>query len=201
MPTHHDLELVKRIVAGEEKAAEEFEKKFKPRFEFLAMKARVPYEDWKDIAQDIFLTVIKQLKRGLYHGESSLGSWINTIVQRKIADYWRKRKTNDIDIITLESEQEGALALINSIPAPTPDENVVIGVREALGRMPGELRTILILKWVVGLTIKGISEKTGLHMSKVKRRLDKAEALFCQLIQSGNQKPRLITASEVTEED
>jgi DNA-directed RNA polymerase specialized sigma24 family protein len=47
------------------------------------------------VAQKVYLAAIGQMRGDKFRGESGLGTWLDGIAQRKIADYWRSRARAD----------------------------------------------------------------------------------------------------------
>jgi RNA polymerase sigma-70 factor (ECF subfamily) len=184
MPTHpKDIDLVKKIISGDQAAADDFERKYLPRFESIARHAGVPHQDCRDIAQDVFLAGISQMQRGLFRGESSLGTWLARIVYGKIADYWRSQEhRGGISSSSSQDNTGDDIASIEKLPSRMVDYAIVLTVRQALERMPAELRLILLLNRNEGVTIEEIGKALSLTKGQVSNRLYKAEELFCQLI-------------------
>lgn len=164
MTTHpDDLALVERIV-GDEEAAEAFGRQYQKRFAYLAWRAGVPRQDCEGVAQEVYLAAIGQMRRNKFRGESGLGTWLDGIAQRKIADYWRSRtRTNRFASIASPDQADDATAseeMVEAVPHHLGSEveyHLVLQVREALGRMPPPERALLLLKLLEGYTIEEIS--------------------------------------------
>ena len=182
-----DLALVNRIINGDQEAAEQFERKYLPRFKSIAWHAGVPSQDCADVAQDVFLAAVSQMQRGLFRGDSSLATWLVRILWGKIADYRRaKGRWQGLVQPGSAGDSEEEKSLIESVASPEVDFEAVAAVRETLERMPAQLRMILLLNRTVGFTIHEISQGMGLTVGQVSSRLYKAEELFRHLITSGN---------------
>ncbi len=190
MPTHpDDLALVERIVGGDEEAAEAFGRQYQKRFAYLARCAGVPRQDCEDVAQEVWLAAIGQMRRNKFHGESGLGTWLDGIAQHKIADYWRARaRANRFAPIASPEQADDAPAsedIVEAAPGNLEtgvDYHLVLQVREALERMPPPERALLLLKLLEGYTIEEISRATGLTVNQVGGRLFRAEERFRRLL-------------------
>ncbi len=190
MPTHpDDLALVERIVGGDEEAAEAFGRQYQKRFAYLARRGGVPGQDCEDVAQEVWLAAIGQMRGNKFRGESGLGTWLDGIAQHKIADYWRARaRTNRFAPIASPEQADDATAseeMVEAAPHNLETEaeyHLVLQVREALERMPAPERALLLLKLLEGFTIEEISRATGLTVNQVSGRLFRAEERFRRLL-------------------
>jgi len=190
MPTHpDDLALVERIVGGDEEAAEAFGQQYQKRFAYLARRAGVPWQDCEDVGQEVWLAAIGQMRREKFRGESGLGTWLDGIAQRKIADYWRSRaRAGRFAPIALQDQSDDASAsedILETAPhnlRSEVDYHLVLQVRETLKRMPPPERALLLLKLLEGYTIEEISRATGLTVNQVGGRLFRAEERFRRLL-------------------
>jgi RNA polymerase sigma-70 factor, ECF subfamily len=184
MPTRSDnLALVERIIGGDEDAAQEFESKYRPRFENRSRRAGIPIQDCADVAQEVFFSAIGQLQRGLFRGDSSLGTWLDKIVSGKIGDYLRSHREEKQALLSSRiNEDRDEIALVERLPSVPIDHIVVLSVRQALERMPTELRVILVLKRCEGRTLEDIGRGLKRSSSAVYRKLIEAEETFRMLI-------------------
>ncbi|MBL8187878.1 MAG: sigma-70 family RNA polymerase sigma factor [Acidobacteria bacterium] len=175
-PVHvEDLSLVASIVSGEEAAADEFARKFSERFEWLARRKGVPAQDCQDVAQEAMLAALSQMQRGLFRGESKLGSWLEHILIGKISDYWRRQRSR----AALPMDEPGELHdFVETIPEPISDYELVIHVCETLMTLPGQHRVILLLKRNQEFTLEEISHMLELTLAQVSGKLYAAEEMF-----------------------
>lgn len=180
-PIHvEDLSLVASIVSGEEAAADEFALKFSERFEWIARRKGVPAQDCQDVAQEALLAALSQMQRGLFRGESKLGSWLEHILIGKINDYWRRQRGRSV----LPMDEPGELHdFVETIPEPKWDYELVIYVCETLMTLPRQHRVILLLKRTEGFTLEEISHMLEMTLAQVSGKLYAAEEMFrCGLL-------------------
>lgn len=189
MPTHReDLALVALIVNGNECAAYEFSRRYVGRFERLARRAGIPPQDCQDVAQEALLAAISQMQRNLFRGDSSLGTWLEKIIQGKTAEYWRMRaKTaGDFSLQPAGDDYEAAYEDNHlELFQPAPNEHTVIAVRETLQLMHTHYRAVLLLKYGAGYTMEELSQTMDMTLSQVARWLYTAERAF-RRIHNGN---------------
>jgi len=175
-PVHsEDLALVASIVSGDEAAADEFARKFSEKFEYLARRNGVPVQDCQDVAQEAMLTALGQMKRGVFRGESKVGSWLAQIIHGKVMDYWRERRGASV----LALDEPGELHdFVGTISAPMTDYELVACVHETLKTLPRQHRVILILKRTEGFTLEEISRMLEMTTGQVGGKLYAAEEMF-----------------------
>ncbi len=184
MPIHpEDLELVSRVVNSDEEAANQFGQVYFARFEYLAYKAGVSSQDCQDLAQDALLTALSQMQRGLFRGESSLGTWLEKIIRGKIAEYWRAkahagRSVTDSSL----DDPEMQIDLIRQLCSPAVNQEMILMVRFVLLELPAQQRAILLLNRTEGYTLEEIGRALEMTIGQVSKRLYKAEESFRRVL-------------------
>lgn len=205
MPTHpEDLALALRIVGGDEDAAEEFGRQYVERFAHLARRDGVPPQDCQDVAQEALLTALGQMQRGLFRGESALGTWLEKIISGKIAEYWRKHTRRGL-LVTIpedaQADEAEAFGTVYEAALARPAEGqVVVMVRETLRLMPARYRAVLLLKRTEGYTIEELSRAMEMTMGQVARRLYTAEEMFRRIHCDGFVGRKLLAAADSEKE-
>jgi RNA polymerase sigma factor (sigma-70 family) len=170
------MELVKAIAADDQAAIETFVKKFRPRLVRFARRRGVRWPDCEDVAQEAVLAAVSQLQRGLFRGESSLSRWLDSILDGKIADYWRSEPPQSASLVPInrEAEQEIEVADIQTLADPAPDPTLGLTVKQIVNRMPISQRWIF--HWYLeGYTLDEISQRLGWSTSMVWRTLAEAK--------------------------
>lgn len=190
MPTHpEDSALALRIVGGDEDAAEEFGRQYLERFAHLARRVGVPPQDCQDVAQEALLTALSQMQRGLFRGESALGTWLEKIVSGKIVEYWRMQARHGGVVTIPESDEadevEARRTFYDGALVRLASGHVVAMVRETLRLMPARYRAVLLLKRTEGYTIEELSRAMEMTMGQVARRLYTAEEMFRRIHRDG----------------
>lgn len=118
-------------------------------------------EDAEDIAQEVFMSVYKNLKN--FRNESNVYTWIYRIAINKTYDFFRRKK---IDSLELNDE----ILKIDT----GEDFNTSILLEEKLKELSPEEREIVILKDIYGYKLREISEMKGINISTVKTTYYKA---------------------------
>ena len=111
-------------------------------------------EDAEDIAQEVFVSVYKNLSK--FRSDSKIYTWIYRIAINKTYDFFRKKK------IDLELNEEILNIEDNS------DLNSPMIIQENLKKLSKEEREILLLKDVYGCKLREISDLKGRNISTIK---------------------------------
>ncbi|MCZ2812888.1 MULTISPECIES: sigma-70 family RNA polymerase sigma factor [unclassified Modestobacter] len=166
-----DLELVRRMAAGDRTAVDDLYLRFRrPAF---ALARRVLADDTlaEDVLQDVFLGIWRN--PGAFDGSrGSVASWVLTMVHHKAVDAVRREESQRRR--TARAEEDMALA------APTENhdvedqawERVEAGrVRTALRSLPDPQREALTLAYYGGYTQREVAALTGTPLGTVKTRM------------------------------
>lgn len=116
-------------------------------------------QDAEDLANDVFVKVFEKLD-SYDSKKASISTWIYTITKNTVIDYYRKRKEF--------CELDESFAAAGEIEADQLNEEMLATLADALGSLDERLRTIIILHYFSGLTLKAIAEKMELSYSYIK---------------------------------
>lgn len=111
-------------------------------------------EDAEDIAQEVFISVYKNLHK--FRADSKIYTWIYRIAINKTYDFFRKKK------IDLELNEE----ILNI--ADNENLNGSMIVEENLKKLSKEEREIVVLKDVYGYKLREISKMKDRNISTIK---------------------------------
>jgi len=125
-----------------------------------------------------------QIQRGMFRGESGLGTWLEAIVHGKVTDYKRSPGKRPLPSQNSGSDHDGRsreITLAAALPVSRPTTEEVLTVREILQRLPRHHRVILTLNKVGGYTIAEISGRLRWPSGTVGRVLAEAQQTFREL--------------------
>jgi RNA polymerase sigma-70 factor, ECF subfamily len=130
------------------------------------VRSRVPEEDIEDVVQDAFIAMMRSLSS--FEQRSHFGTWLYTIVNRQIADYYRRRYRGtaggEIKTVGLEDAER--------LPDSTPenrdnlDERVL--VQGAMNKLPDHYRDVIYMRFADKLTFAEIAARRGQSLEAVK---------------------------------
>jgi RNA polymerase sigma-70 factor (ECF subfamily) len=128
-----------------------------------------------DVTQDIFLKVYHNLEK--FKEEKNFTAWLFTISRNYCIDYWRKNKKYLMNNQELDDKV--------SIPAPTPEDNLVREseislLRKKIAQLEPDLRVILILRDIQDLSYQEIASRFSIPEGTVKSRINRARLKLAQ---------------------
>jgi len=161
-----DFSLVKRFIDGDESAFAVLVQRHKEKIRNIIYLTMNNSNSVDDIAQDVFLTVYRNLNN--FRFESQFTTWLYRITVNKCKDYMRKIKIRNI--FTPIKEAEGKTEDII-----TPESNDISAiVHKAIGKLPEKLRVPLLLKDIEGMSYQEIAETVQWEIGTVKSRIFRA---------------------------
>jgi len=161
-----DFSLVKRFIDGDESAFAILVQRHKEKVRNIIYLTMNSANSVDDIAQDVFLTVYRNLNN--FRFESQFTTWLYRITVNKCKDYMRKIKIRNI--FTPIKEAEG-----KSEDNITPESKDISGiVHTAIGKLPEKLRVPLLLKDIEGMSYQEIAETVQCEIGTVKSRIFRA---------------------------
>ncbi len=161
-----DFSLVKRFIDGDESAFAILVQRHKEKVRNIIYLTLSNTNSVDDIAQDVFLTVYRNLNN--FRFESQFTTWLYRITVNKCKDHMRKIKIRNI--FTPIKEAEG-----RTEAAVTPESNDISGiVHNAIGKLPEKLRVPLLLKDIEGMSYQEIAETVQCEIGTVKSRIFRA---------------------------
>jgi len=178
-----ELELARRLAAGDEAALEAFYRRYVDRvYGFVYTRLCGDRPAAEEVTQETFLAVLRTV--GSYRGEASLFAWLCTIARHKIADHYRRARRRDESQQQLQVVEEPGSAP-GELEARLLAEEQRQRVLAALGRLPPHYRQALALKYLDGQPVRAIAAELGLSPKATESLLTRArEALRLAYLQS-----------------
>ncbi len=164
-----DEELVKEAVDGNNQSFEEIVFRYEKLIFSIAMRMFNNVEDAKDITQEVFIKIYKNMEGAM--GRGSFKSWICTVTTNTSIDELRKRKRKKT--VPMEKSQE----FVDQEPVPLEqiinDEKKVL-IENAIDKLSPEEKQIVILRDVQTLSYDEIKDSLNLTLGTVKSRIFRA---------------------------
>ncbi|MFL6550091.1 MAG: RNA polymerase sigma factor [Povalibacter sp.] len=185
-----ERELVRRMLAGEERAFNTFFETYFPRvYRFALPRLAGDAEASKEVVQATMVKAMRNL--ATFRGDAALFSWVCQICRRQIVDHLRadRRRTNRV--VLLEDSPEMSAAL-DSIEAPQEDEPLQqYGadetrrlVRTVLDRLPSRYGDVLEWKYVEGRSVDEIGDLLGIGHTAAQSLLARARIAFREALET-----------------
>lgn len=179
-----DEELVRAAQGG---GLEAFDLLYERYFPFVYRRVRyvAPPDDVEDITQEIFIAVARSLKSFRY--EARFSTWLRTLVNRQVADYYRERKPASLSLDGPNPTTPGPENWLEMEARPAEDglsktDDQII-LRQALQKLPPHYREIILLRFADGLRFEEIAQFQCQSLEATKSLFRRAIASLQGLIQ------------------
>ncbi len=167
-----------RLAAGHDAALNDLMARHAPKLFNYLVRSLQNEEDAADLAQDTFVRVFQN--RTKFDKRMKFSTWIYTIATNLVRDRYRHRKRHPQVSLDAENQATGE-NFRESVPEqkPTPSESLenaerAEAVRSAVGQLPEELRTPLLLSEYEELSHAEIAEILKCSAKAVETRLYRA---------------------------
>ena len=169
-------DLLEGLQAGREDAYETLIARFEHPIYNLVMRLLNDPADASDVVQEVFLKVFRNVRT--FRGQSSLKTWIYRIAVNEAYNQRRWFGRHRKQEIGLEPEEEGSLALRDSLsdPGRTPydwalNEERHVMIEQALKDVNPAFRAAVVLRDIDDLSYEEIAEIMQVSMGTVKSRI------------------------------
>ena len=191
MPVYlDDKRYAKRILAGDERAFEQF---FDEHFARLYRFAIARLSDDPEAAKEVVQTTLTKALRNMakYRAEAAMFTWLCAICRNEISD-WRKRHGRYQEHIVLVEdlpEVAGAIDSWLTSGEERPDKHyqrveAIRLIQVALDRLPAKYGNVLEWKYVEGHTVREISARLGIGTEATQSLLARAKRAFADVYSS-----------------
>jgi RNA polymerase sigma-70 factor, ECF subfamily len=143
----------------------------------------VPEADVEDVTQEIFIGVIRSLKS--FKGDARFSTWLRTLVNRRVADYYRSRNPSETELETDISEADAVLTGLH-VSANTSAIDDQIMLRRAMSELPEAYKDILLLRFVEGLQFNEIAVERRQSLEATKSLFRRAVAALRKQVEHPN---------------
>src|ERR1700690_927497 len=106
---------------------------------FNRVKSKIPPQEAEDVTQDVFIAVSRSLRS--YKQEARFNTWLYTIVNRQIADFYRRRSRHGSDL-EAEVELEAGESIASVLDSQEIDRRLLM--QRALDSLPEHYQEIIL---------------------------------------------------------
>lgn len=184
MALENDLDLVRRMRAGEQSAFNEFFDTYADRlYRFALKRIGSDYATAEDAVQYTLSRAVEKLDQ--FKGEAALFTWLCRICRNAIVDMCHGRAERRATAVPFEDTDEirTALESISAMAEFDPQEDAISGqveslVRTILDYLPNRYGDVLEWKYMHGLSVKEIADRLDLTPKAAESVLNRARAAF-----------------------
>jgi RNA polymerase sigma-70 factor (ECF subfamily) len=170
-----DYSIIRQFVDGDKSVFQILVKRHKEKVRNIIYITMNNSSLVDDIAQDVFITVYRNLKH--FRFESQFTTWLYRITVNRCKDYLRKMNVRKIFFPIDEGSE------VSEYPTPIEDNDVSKIVMDAISKLPVKLRMPLILKDIEGFSYQEISETLNCEMGTVKSRIFRGREKLKEILQ------------------
>ncbi len=176
-----DAILVRRAIAGDEKAFKALARRYRNPVAQIVYKLIRDRSQIEDLTQEVFIKAFQHL--GDFDYQHQFASWLFKITNNHCIDYIRKKRLRVYSIDEKIRTEEGEME--HEIPDSTyePDLHLLREqksrlIRSAIDSLPKKYREVILLRHQDELSYEEIAEETGLPVNTIKVQLFRAREMM-----------------------
>ena len=190
MMREEEQRCIRRVLAGDSEAFEALVIEHQKTAYNLALRMLSHPQDAEDVTQEAFLKAYRSLSE--FRGDSRFSSWLCRIVSNLCIDRLRSRARRGEQSLTVENDEGEESQL--EIPDESLSPEALLerrltreSVQRGLESLSPELRQILLLREIRGMSYEEIGAALDLEAGTVKSRIFRARKRLCAfLLRDGN---------------
>lgn len=189
-PQPSDGEIIRRCRGGEVELFSLLVQRYQDRVYNLALRLLSNPDDALDAAQDSFVRAFTALDR--FDVERPLAPWLFRIVTNTCYGVLRKRRP-DLSFETI-GEEQAAVSTVWALESVTGDPHQVLikavrdeELQQAVLRLAEPARTVVLLRYMEGLTYEAIAMMLEMPLGTVKTHLHRAHRRLRQALSEGEE--------------
>ncbi len=184
MPVYlDDRKLVKRLLAGDERAFKQFfDENFSRLYRFALARLSEDSELPREIVHVALAKALKKL--ATYRGEAALFTWLCVICRNEITD-WVRRESRHRRHLVLTEDYPEIQAAVDSLDEPADEpgsryQRYEVGrlIQVALDRLPARYGNALEWKYIEGYSVEEIAQRMQLSQQAAQSLLARARLAF-----------------------
>jgi len=186
LPQDDDRQLVARVQRGDKRAFDLLVLKYQRRIVALVNHFVADFHEAQDVAQDAFVRAWRALAE--FRGDSAFYTWLYRIAintaKNHLASRGRRPPGIDVDINDEQFyESEHALKDVDTPEHLVLRDEIEAATQKALAGLPEELRMVLSLRELEGLSYEDIANVMQCPVGTVRSRLFRARELLDKALQ------------------
>lgn len=170
-----DTELLRKILARDRGALHYFYKTYAPKLSsYIAVRVRET-RDCEEILQDTLFAFLEALRD--FHGKSRISTFLFSICNHKIIDYYRRRKLKQV----MFSQMPQLESLISPLLNPEEELDATMlkeKIQNVFVRIIPRYRKILLWKYSENRSVDEIARKLNISFKSAESQLFRARKAF-----------------------
>jgi RNA polymerase sigma-70 factor (ECF subfamily) len=184
-----DQLLIRRMLAGDERAYEAFFDAYFPRvYRFALPRLNGDVEATRDVVQATLAKAMRKMAD--FRGEAGLFTWVCQICRREVVDFIRARRRQTRHVVLIDDLPDVRRA-IDAVEAPEEFDlvrahgraEVARLVRSVLDRLPLNYGDALEWKYMEGRSVEEIGQRLGIGTTAAQSLLARARTAFREALE------------------
>jgi RNA polymerase sigma-70 factor (ECF subfamily) len=177
-----DEELVRCMQTGKQDAFNLLYERFFPVV-YAWARFKIPEADVEDVTQEIFIAVLKSFNN--FKNQSKVSTWLRTITNHKIADYYRARKIKQpVELDSYDEMDAQELLRYTKSADCEPDDLEII--RQTLCQLPVNYQDIILQRFVYDMPFNEIACQNGQSLEATKSLFRRAMTALSMKMEYAN---------------
>ena len=179
-----DKELVERAKQGDLRAFDMLVLKYQRRVLRLVSRLIKNTSEVEDVAQETFIKAFRAIQQ--FRGDSAFYTWLYRIAVNTAKNHLFSKGKRPITLSELaKNEDSESYDVIDAVSNESPEGNlaglqIAEAVNNAVGKLPEELSTAVILREMDGLSYEEIAEVMNCPIGTVRSRIFRAREAIAQ---------------------
>lgn len=184
----YDLSLIKRAMAGEQKAYAELMERYRDAIYYMLLKMVNNRTDAEDLTIEAFGKAFKNIHQ--YTPNFAFSTWLFKIATNNCVDFIRKRKANIVSIDNVSTDSDSShpspTAML-STNLPDPEENFIKKqniklVQLIVAELKPRYRKLVELRYFKEYSYEEIAQELSLPLGTVKAQLFRAREILLNIL-------------------
>lgn len=172
-----DMTLIDRLFARDRKAVLQFYRQYAPPLRrHILSKVSAP-DDAEELLQDTLYAFLEGLRD--FQGKSSIKTYIYSICQHKIIDYYRRKKMKHL-VFSQMPQLEMLVSPLLGPEAQFDSATVREQIKSVFAHLQPTHREILTLKYLEDVPVEEIARKLAITFKSAESRLFRARKNFVE---------------------
>ena len=183
--------LVQMSAEGNEKAFSQLVSIYEDSVFNMAMYITKNREDALDVSQEVFLKLWRTLES--FRGECSIKSYLMKLTKNAALDLKRRNSYRQTVSLTMENDEgeSSQLDIADTSEDANPQEAYlrrerIERVRRAISELDEEHRQVIVMRQMIGMSYREISDALGINEGTVKSRINRARSALKKILTDGN---------------
>ncbi len=176
-----DSEFVQRVQNGDTSAFDSLVQKYQHKVITLISKFVPDYAECQDISQDTFIKAYGAIDK--FRGDSQFYTWLYRIATNTVKNYLTSRARKS-PMYTVDVEDAMNFEGESGLKDYTTPENLLLSdeikqtIFNVIAKLPGDLKSIITLREIDGLSYKEISEVMYCPIGTIRSRISRAREVI-----------------------